>query len=113
MRVVIVALVLGLCSAAAGDPSPEVKLKLGHYHSKSRGIGLVIDLTHKEARIRWDGTQPVIKLDPVSGPGGRTDYIKSVNHVVLQVWDDGRAAVFVTGSSTAIAVTRDGDADPL
>ena len=42
MRVVIVALVLGLCSVAAGDPSPEVKLKLGHYHSKSRGIGLVI-----------------------------------------------------------------------
>ena len=113
MRVVIIALVLGLCGAAAADQPPEVKLKLGHYHNKSRGIGLVIDLTHKEARIRWDGTQQVIKLDPIPASGGRIDYIKSANHVVLQVWDDGRAAVFVTGSSSAIAVTRDGDADPL
>jgi hypothetical protein len=99
-------------TANAGQP-PEVKIKLGHYHNKQRGIGLVIDLTRKEGRIEWDGTKTVIKLDPTAGGSGRTDYIKSIGHVVLQTWNDGTMAVFVKGSEDAIFVVRDADADPL
>jgi hypothetical protein len=111
MRTVIC--LLALCGLAFADPTPEVKLKLGHYKNKERGIGLVIDLTHHEARIQWDGSKNVIKLDPTHGAGGRIDYIKSINHVVLQVWPDGKAAVFVEGADDSIAVWRDADASPL
>jgi hypothetical protein len=104
---------LALSGLALADPTPAVKLKLGHYHNKERGIGLVIDLTHHEARIQWDGTKKVIKLDPTPGSFGRIDYIKTINQVVLQVWPDGKAAVFVEGSDGAIAVWRDGDATAL
>jgi hypothetical protein len=110
MRSVICLLALG--GLAFAEPAPEVKLKLGHFRNKDRGIGLVIDLTHHEARIKWDGSKTVIKLDPQPS-AGRTDFIKSANHVVLQVWPDGHAAVFVEGSQDAIAVWRDGDADAL
>lgn len=104
---------LALCGLAFAEQPPEVKLKLGHYKNKERNIGLVIDLTHHEARIQWDGSKTVIKLDPTHGAGGRIDFIKSANHVVLQVWPDGKAAVFVEGSDDAIAVWRDGDATAL
>jgi len=104
---------LALSGLAFADQTPEVKLKLGHYKNKERGIGLVIDLTHHEARIQWDGSKNVIKLDPTHGAGGRIDYVKTINHVVLQVWPDGKAAVFVDGGDGAISVWRDGDASPL
>jgi hypothetical protein len=105
---------LALCGLAFADQTPEVKLKLGHYKNKERGIGLVIDLTHHEARIQWDGTKKVIKLDPTHGAGGRIDYVKTINQTVLQVWPDGKAAVFVEGAQDGpIAVWRDGDASPL
>ena len=114
MRTLICLVVtFGLCGLAFAEQPPEVKLKLGHFKNKEHNIGLVIDLTHHEARIRWDGSKTVIKLDPQPGSGGRTDYIKSANHIVLQVWKDGSAEVFVQGSEDAIAVKRDGDADPL
>ena len=114
MRTLICLVVsLGLCGLAFADQAPEVKLKLGHYKNKERNIGLVIDLTNHEARIQWDGSKKVIKLDPTHGAGGRIDYIKSINHTVLQVWPDGRAAVFVEGADDAIPVWRDADASPL
>ena len=106
---------LALSGLAFADQPPEVKLKLGHYKNKDKGIGLVIDLTHHEARIQWDGSKTVIKLDPTHGAGDRIDYIKSANHIVLQAWPDGRRAVFVEGGGAdgAIDVWRDGDATAL
>ena len=55
----------------------------------------------------------MIKLDPTHNTNNHIDFIKSANHVVLQVWPDGKAAVFVEGSDDAIAVWRDGDATAL
>ena len=100
--------------AARRDQPPDIKLKLGHYSNHARGIGLVIDRTGKEAKIRFDGTDQIIRLDPTPGTHGRTDYIKSVNHVVMHVWKNGRVVVYVPGSTDdGIDVRRDGDADPL
>jgi hypothetical protein len=91
---------------------PEVKLKLGHFTDAKHNIGLVIDRTNKEARVRFDHTPQVMRLDPMRAPG-RTDYIRTINQVVLQVWDSGRVVVFVPNASESIDVVRDGDADPL
>lgn len=104
---------VAVAGTAIAEQPPEVKLKLGHFKNKERNIGLVIDLTHHEARIQWDGDKKVIKLDPTPGGNGRTDWIKSANHTVLQTWKDGRAAVFVQGSDDAIDVWRDADAQPI
>lgn len=112
----ILASLIGLgavAGTAIAEQPPEVKLKVGHFKNKDRNIGLIIDLTHHEARIQWDGDKKVIKLDPTNGANGRTDWIKSINHIVLQTWKDGRAAVFVSGSDDAIDVWRDADANPI
>lgn len=95
------------------EQPPEVKLKLGHYVNEKRGIGVVVDRTQHAAKLRFDGTQQTLALDPQPGSDGRTDYIKSANHVVLQVWDDGRVVVYLDDVRDGIAVKRDGDADPL
>ena len=59
---------LALCGLAFAEQPPEVKLKLGHYKNKEHNIGLVIDLTHHKARIRWDGnTSVVVEARPVRG----------------------------------------------
>ena len=91
---------------------PEIKLKLGHYTNARHNIGLVIDRTNKEARVRFDHVAEVMRLDPVRS-SRRIDYVRTMNNVVLQVWDSGRVVVFVPGTSESIDVVRDGDADPL
>jgi hypothetical protein len=104
---------------------PHIKLKLGHYSNDQLGIGVTIDLTEMTenvadidpAKVRFDGDPKVLRLQGQNGPLGRIDYLDG-KHVVLQVWDNGRRAVFVrdpdTGkSSEEIYVRRDGDADPL
>ncbi len=91
---------------------PEIKLKLGHYTNAKHNIGLVIDRTNKEARVRFDNVPQVMRLDPIRS-SGRVDYIRTMNNVVLQVYDSGRVVVFVPGTSESIEVVRDGDADPL
>src|SRR5262245_5132103 len=94
------------------NQSPELKLKLGHFTDKQHNIGLVIDRTGHEAKLRFDGMGQVLKLDPMRS-SGRVDYVKTINHPVLQVWDDGRVSVFITGHPDSIDVVRDADADPL
>jgi hypothetical protein len=91
---------------------PEIKLKLGHFTNAKHNIGLVIDRTNKEARLRFDNTTDVLRLDPMRSRD-RIDYVRTINQVVLQVWDNGRMVVFVPGTSESIDVVRDGDADPL
>ena len=91
---------------------PEVKLKLGHFTDARHNIGLVIDRTNKEARLRFDHTPQVLRLDPMRSRD-RIDYVRTINQVVLQVWDSGRVVVFVPNASESIEVVRDGDADPL
>ncbi len=91
---------------------PELKLKLGHYTNAKHNIGLVIDRTNKEARVRFDHVAEVMRLDPIRS-SGRIDYVRTLNNVVLQIWDDGRVVVFVPGAPDGLAVVRDGDADPL
>jgi len=91
---------------------PEVKLKLGHFTDAKHNIGLVIDRTNKEARVRFDHMPQVMRLDPMRAPG-RTDYVRTINQVVLQVWESGRVVVFVPNASESIEVVRDGDAEPL
>jgi hypothetical protein len=93
------------------DQPPEIKLKLGHYRNARRGIGLVFDRSTEQAKLRFDGTSEILKLDRQHGAGDRIDFIRSLGHVVLQQWDDGRVVVFVGGDG--IEVRRDGDADPL
>jgi hypothetical protein len=91
---------------------PDIKLKLGHYTNARHNIGLVIDRTGKEARVRFDHVPQIMRLDPMQS-SGRIDYVRTINQVVLQVWDTGRVVVFVPNSRESIDVTRDGDADPL
>jgi hypothetical protein len=99
---------------ASKDQPPDVKLKLGHYRNASRGIGVVVDRTQHEARVRFDSTKEILHLDPTHGTEGRTDYIRTAHNVVLQVWEDGRVVVYVPGdTSGGIDVRRDADADPL
>jgi hypothetical protein len=100
-------------AAATKDQPPEVKLKLGHYVNARRGIGVVIDRTQHAAKVRFDGDKTTVALDPTPGAGGRTDYIKSAGHVVLEAYEDGHMVVFVDDVHDGIAVQRDGDADPL
>jgi len=108
--------------ATTREQPAAVKLKLGHYKSASRGIGLTIDLTEETenaadidpAKLRFDGEAQVWRLAGEYGSNGRIDYVAPNGHVVLQVWEDGRRAVFVPGTdSHEIFVVRDGDADPL
>jgi len=113
-------------SAGATRNQPaHVKLKLGHYKNEQLGIGVTIDLTEMTenvadidpAKIRFDGETKVLKLEGQHGPLGRIDYLDG-KRVVLQVWDNGRRAVYVRDpdsgkSSEEIYVRRDGDADPL
>jgi hypothetical protein len=91
--------------------SPDVKLALGHFANRRRGIGLVFDRTTAQAKLRFDGTAEIIQIDPQGAGIDRVDYIRSLGHVVLQQWNDGRVVVFVGG--VGIDVVRDGDADPL
>ena len=91
---------------------PDIKLKLGHFVDRRHNIGLVIDRTGHEAKLRFDTGGDVMRLDPMRS-SGRIDYIKSINHTVLQVWDNGRVSVIVPGTSDSIDVVRDADADPL
>jgi hypothetical protein len=96
------------------DQPPAVKLKLGHYASERRGIGLVVDLTRTEARIRFDGTKDVLKLDRINQSSDSVDYGRNIHHTTLRVYKSGRVQVWVPGGSDeAIDVRRDGDADPL
>lgn len=99
--------------AAVREQPPEVKLKLGHYRNARRGIGLVFDRTTAQAKLRFDGTNEIIKVDGQPGAYGRIDYIRRVGQVVLQLWSDGRVVVFLAGAEDGIEVRRDGDADPL
>jgi hypothetical protein len=91
---------------------PDIKLKLGHFIDRQHNIGLVIDRTGHEAKLRFDGSADVMKLDPMRS-SGRTDYVKTINNTVLEVWDNGRVSVWVPGSKDSIDVVRDADADPL
>jgi hypothetical protein len=91
---------------------PELKLKLGHFTDAKHNIGLIIDRTNKEARVRFDHVPQVMRLDPMPS-SGRIDYVRTINQVVLQVHDSGRVVVFVPGATESIEVVRDGDADPL
>jgi hypothetical protein len=91
---------------------PEIKLKLGHFTDAKHNIGLIIDRTNKEARVRFDHVPQVMRLDPIRS-SGRIDYVRTISQVVLQVHDNGRVVVFVPGTSESIEVVRDGDADPL
>src|ERR1041385_2731369 len=43
---------------------PDIKLKLGHFTDRRHNIGLVIDRTGHEAKLRFDGSGEVMKLDP-------------------------------------------------
>jgi hypothetical protein len=112
-------------TAAVRNQPPHIKLKLGHYRNDQLGIGVTIDLTEMTenvadidpAKLRFDGETKVWKLQGQHGPHGRIDYLDG-KRVVLQVWDNGRRAVYIpdpdTGrSSDEIYVRRDGDADPL
>jgi hypothetical protein len=108
----------GCCAdkPAHRDQPPEVKLALGHYSNSRRGIGAIIDVTQKVAKVRYDGTDNIIELYGSPGAYGRTDYYKNASLVLLQVWDDGRIVVFIPNAPTArdgIALSRDADADPL
>jgi len=91
---------------------PDLKLALGHYTDAKHNIGLVIDRTRKEAWVRFDHVPQILRLDAIRSTG-RTDYVKTINQVVLQVYDNGRVVVFVPGTSESIDVVRDGDAEPL
>lgn len=107
------------------DQPPHIKLKLGHYSNAQLGIGVTIDLTEvtenvadiDPAKVRFDGETKVRRLVGQNGPRGRIDYLEG-KRVVLQVWDDGRRAVYIHDPDTdkgsdEIYVRRDGDADPL
>jgi hypothetical protein len=103
---------------ATRDQPPEVKLRLGHYTNRSRGIGVIIDRTSelspkafKVAKLRYDGADAIQVLDPLPGADHRIDYLAR-GKVVLHVYSDGRAAIYVD-SDGPIALHRDGDADPL
>jgi len=100
-------------AGAKRDQPPELKLKLGHYSNSRRGIGLVFDRSTAQAKVRFDGTTAIVKLDRQHGAGDRIDYIRSIGHVVLSQWDGGRVVVFIAGADEGIDVRRDGDADPL
>jgi hypothetical protein len=91
---------------------PDIKLKLGHFTDKRHNIGLVIDRTGHEAKLRFDGSAEVMKLDPMRS-SGRMDYVKTISQTVLEVWDNGRVSVYVPGTHDSIDVVRDADADPL
>ena len=95
------------------DQPPEVKLALGHYSNTKRGIGAVVDCTQKTAKLRYDGTDNIVELYGSPGAYGRTDYYKNASYVGMQVWDDGSVVVFLPQAKDGIALTRDGDADPL
>ena len=93
------------------DQPPDIKLKLGHFANPRRGVGLVFDRSTAQAKVRFDGTTQIVSVDPQPAGIDRTDFIRSLGHVVLQLWGDGRVVVFVGGDE--IEVVRDGDADPL
>lgn len=98
------------------DQPPEVKLRLGHYISHARGIGVTIDRTAEltgrhTAKLRYDGTTAIRMLDSEPGVAHRTDYFER-RRVVLHVYDDGRHEIYVGGDGP-IALRRDGDAEPL
>ena len=101
------------------------KLKLGHYRNKELGIGVIIDLTEvidnvaeiAPAKIRFDGETKVWRLQGKQSRRDRIDYVDG-KHVMLEVWDDHRHAVYVPDAQTnkwsdEIEVERDADADPL
>ena len=90
---------------------PEVKLKLGHYRNVSRGIGVVVDVTHHEAKVRFDGADKTLHLDPINHSADSVDYGPTINTTTLRISNDGRIEVWVEGNR--IEVKRDADADPL
>ena len=101
------------------DQPPHIKLRLGHYTSRARGIGLVIDRTVTNlAKVRFDHDARIWLGGAQRGPAGRTDHMRSGAYVLLYVWEDGRTTVYVPDPQTErgiaeLEVVRDGDAHPL
>lgn len=95
---------------------PEVKLRLGHYVSDARGLGVTIDRTselsgRRVAKLRYDGTADIVLLEAQPGSAHRTDYLAH-RKVVLHVYETGRVEIYV-GDEGPIALRRDRDAAPL
>jgi hypothetical protein len=125
--------VLALAGRVVADPAPvkrdqppQIKLKLGHFSNARLGIGVTIDLTQTidnvakvpPGKLRFDGDAKVWQLTGQRDGSDLIDYTRDHGALMLQVWRDGRHAVYVPDptsgkSSDAIAVVRDGDADPL
>ena len=94
------------------DQPLDVKLRVGHYQSKDKVIGFVLDRRGSVARLRLDGSTEVITLDPRSGPSGRTDFARQ-GSVMLNVWQDGRVMFYHPERPDGVWMRRDADADPL
>jgi hypothetical protein len=98
------------------DQPPHIKLRLGHYSNRDRGIGLVIDRTQGNlAKVRFDHDERIWRATAQAGPAGRLDYMRSSDYVLLYVWEDGRTTVYVPDPQTErgiaeLALVRDGDA---
>ena len=96
------------------DQPPGVKLLLGHYANSRRGIGAVIDRTQKEAKLRFDGTDQILRAYPAHGGRGRIDYMRNVSSILFHLYEGGHVVVYVPGAtSEGIPLYRDGDAEPL
>lgn len=107
------------------DQPAHIKLRLGHYRDRERGIGLVIDRTDPErgldsalAKVRFDHEKEIWLAQPQPGPYGRIDYFRDGTHVLLHVWETGRIVLYLPdpGSGRGLAaleLARDGDAYPL
>lgn len=100
------------------DQPPHIKLRLGHYISRARGVGLVIDRTAEHlVKVRFDHDARIWLASAQRGPAGRTDYMRG-DYVLLYVWEDGRTTVYVPDPETErglaeLEVVRDSDAHPL
>jgi hypothetical protein len=95
------------------DQSPETKLQLGHYWSPHFHIGLIIDRTGEQAKVRFDGTRQTLTLTPQYF-WFRTEYHRAPNDKLLVVSNTGRITLHVEGAGEdGIWLHRDGDAAPL
>ena len=114
-RAIVGGAVFGLIAghgALAAETGPP--LRIGHYSTGNRLIGLVIDRMGTPIKLRFDGPDEILALTTEPAPYNSVTLNRDDGVAVLRIYETGRILVFSDklpgGSADAI---RDQDAAPL
>ncbi len=89
-------------------------LRIGHYSSGDGSVGMVLDRTGPQPKMRLDGSREVRLLDPRGTAGENIDVaVVGSPKLGIAMRFTPRGEVFYYAGRDTLQLRRDGDADPL